>query len=117
MPNKCQLAAFIKTLTLLDKDTHRLVPFEPNWAQMEFLYSIESQARAGKPVRIIVLKARQLGISTVTEAVLFWWAFMFPGSHELIISHEAPSTLNLFDMTRRYWETFPWRKSYTVRSY
>lgn len=38
------------------------------WAQRPYISEIERQYNDGDPVRIIVLKARQLGISTVTEA-------------------------------------------------
>lgn len=51
------------------------------WAQREFVAEVERQYNAGLPVRIIVLKGRQLGISTVTEAILFLWAFIHPGSY------------------------------------
>ena len=58
------------------------------WAQREFVSEIERQYNAGLPVRIIVLKGRQLGISTLTEAVLFLWCFLHPGSSSLVLSHE-----------------------------
>ena len=41
------------------------------WAQREFVAEVERQYNAGLPVRIIVLKGRQVGISTVNEAILF----------------------------------------------
>ncbi|MBQ3276576.1 MAG: hypothetical protein IJH47_05935 [Oscillospiraceae bacterium] len=45
-----------------------VIPFRLNPAQ-EKLYAVaRAQQDAGKPVRIIILKARQLGFSTLTEA-------------------------------------------------
>src|ERR1700735_3975954 len=71
------------------------------WAQRPYVAEIERQYNAGKPVRIIVLKARQLGISTATEAALFIWAFKHPGTNGLVVSHEKGQAEELFNMTKR----------------
>lgn len=78
------------------------------WAQRPFIGEIERQYNEGLPVRIIVLKARQLGISTATEAVLFLWAFIHRGSNGVVISHEDGQAQQLFVMTQRYWEHWPY---------
>lgn len=77
------------------------------WAQRGFVAEIERQYNAGLPVRIIVLKGRQLGISTVTEAVLFLLAFIHPGSFNLVLSREKDDSKYLFTMTKRYWTHGP----------
>ena len=56
------------------------------WAQKQFAAKIQELLDAGKPIRIIVLKGRQLGISTVSEAVLLNWCFMYPGANSLVLS-------------------------------
>jgi len=85
------------------------------WAQRQLCEEIERQYNARKPVRIIVLKARQLGISTATEGVIFNWSFIQPGTNSLIIAHETGSSRGLFEMTKRYWETWPFRDVYTQK--
>jgi hypothetical protein len=85
------------------------------WAQRPFIAEIERQYNAGKPVRIIVLKARQLGISTATEAVLFWWNFLHPGANNLVIAHENIPSTELFEMTKLFWETWPFKKCYKMK--
>lgn len=77
------------------------------WVQIPFLNKIEEQYNAGKPVRIIVLKARQLGISTATEGVMFNWMFLYPGANGLIMANEASTSAELFNMTKTYWEKWP----------
>src|ERR1700733_11161729 len=62
------------------------------WAQRRLVREIERQYNSGKPVRIIVLKARQLGITTITEAVLYAWSFIFPGTNSLVIAHETDTS-------------------------
>src|SRR5215469_15737931 len=89
------LNPLLKQLTIKNKDLE-LVPLDiaarsaagPNlggqlqdfaWAQRAVVAEVERQYNSGRPVRIIVLKARQLGISTVTEAMLFVWGFIHKG--------------------------------------
>jgi len=52
-----------------------LVPLELNWAQKQFVETVEHQLQTTGRIRVIILKARQLGMSTVTEALLFRWRF------------------------------------------
>ena len=88
---------------------------EFGWCQEALIKEIERQYNAGKPVRIIVLKARQLGISTVTEAVLFNWLFIHPNTTAKVLTHEMPATLNLFTKTKMYWDTWPFQNLYNTK--
>jgi hypothetical protein len=85
------------------------------WAQREFVEEIERQYNSGQPVRIITLKARQLGISTVTEAVLFLWAFLHPGTNGAVIAHSDGQAQALFEKTKKYWETWPHKALFTEK--
>lgn len=77
------------------------------WAQRPYIREIERQYNAGRPVRIIVLKARQLGLSTASEAVGFVWCFMHPGTQALVLAHEDKASQRLYQMTRLFWERWP----------
>lgn len=116
--NQLRLKPLLSQLTIKTKQAE-VLPFDLDstfaWAQRPFVAEIEKQYNAGKPVRIIVLKARQLGISTATEAVLFWWCFFRPGTNGLVLSHEDTAAQELFMMTKLYWETWPHRGLYTQR--
>lgn len=104
-------------LTIKDKDA-KLKRLHPDddfaWAQREFVQEVEAQHNSGKPIRVIVLKGRQVGISTVTEALLFLWCFMFPGSNNLVMSKDREGAENLFEMTKLYWDTWPHRTLFTT---
>lgn len=106
-------------LTIKDKDA-KLKRLDPDaedgfpWAQKEFIKEVEFQHNTGKPIRIIVLKGRQVGISTVTEALLFLWCFMFPGSNNLVMSKDRQSSEELFEMTKLYWDTWPHKPLFTT---
>lgn len=107
-------------LTIKDKDA-KLKRLHPDddfaWAQREFVKQVEYQHNTGKPIRIIVLKGRQVGISTATEALLFLWCFFFPGSNTLVMSQDREKSEGLFEMTKLYWDMCPWHALFsTTRS-
>lgn len=115
-----KLAPLLSTLTIQGKDvTEGLIKFPIDkpfaWAQREFIAEVERQYNARKPVRIIVLKARQLGISTAAEGILFWWSFIHPGAQGLVIAHENKSSQALFQKTKLYWDTWPYKNLYEVK--
>lgn len=71
----------------------------------EKLYGVvREQAKAGRPIRIIILKARQEGFSTLTEALIFHGAVTHPNREALIVAHREDATGNLFRMSKRYYE-------------
>lgn len=81
--------------------------FEPNWAQVIYFDEIERQLHAGIPVRTINLKARQIGISTATEAFIYLMSFVIPNTRGVIIANEIPNSQHLLSMTETYWLTDP----------
>lgn len=85
------------------------------WAQRAFVEEVERQYNAGKPVRIIVLKGRQLGLSTVTEAILFLWCFLHQGTQAMVLNKEKGDSEYLFSMTKRYWELGPFADLFTTK--
>ncbi len=109
------LGPILSQLKIQTKDLG-LVDLEPNWAQERFLLLAEEQMASTGRVRIIVLKARQLGISTISEALLFHMSFIHEGYRGLVIAHEIPASQNLLAMTRRYWDTYPLKRLYTPKS-
>jgi hypothetical protein len=86
-----------------------------NYAQIEVIRAVEDAMRAGKPTRVIVLKARQIGVSTVVEAIIFILAMMIDNLKCMIVSHELDSAEHLLSMTSNYWNTFSLNSLYTPR--
>lgn len=80
-----------------------------NHAQMAFLDDCEEQLRTRGQIRSCVLKARQIGISTIIEGVSFALSMIHESFSTLIVSHESDSTENILAMNRRYWETYIFR--------
>ena len=82
-------------------------PFKPNHAQRVLHQLIEDQkAKTGK-VRIIVLKARQLGCSTYTAARLYHKTINNPGLRTFILGHEKRASSNLFQIVHRFHSLMP----------
>lgn len=109
-----QLTPLVSRLSILTKRLE-VVRFPINWAQAEYIAEADRQFNSRGRVRIIVLKARQLGISTVTEACLYSLGFVFPDYNSLILAHERPAAQNLLKMTTRYWKYDPYRFMYTTK--
>ena len=92
--------------TILDKSGQKC-PLILNDAQKHVLSAIQRQEAANKPVRLVLLKGRQQGISTMIEAFQIWKTTTTPGKRALVLAHVAPATDNLFAMSKRGYENLP----------
>ena len=91
------------------------VPLKINIAQKRLLAIYKKQQEENKPVRIIVLKARQMGISTITEALIFHRETFATNRNAAIIAHEKDASNNLFSMFKRYYFLLPKELRPTVK--
>ena len=87
------------------------------WAQREFVKEVEWQYNHTLPVRIAILKGRQLGVSTLSEAILFLWCFLHPGTNSLVLSKENEDSEYLYSMSKMYWEKGPFYGLYDTKYY
>jgi hypothetical protein len=81
-----------------------------NFAQESVITECERQLFEYGQIRIVVLKARQMGLSTVIEAIIFALSILYQDFQSLITSHEAESAEHILGMTKRYWTTYPFRR-------
>jgi hypothetical protein len=84
-----------------------LAPFTFNPAQRELHRRLEEQKAKTGRVRAIVLKARQMGISTYVAARYYKATTASPGLRTQIIGHEKPASRNLFNLVKRFHENMP----------
>lgn len=108
------LEPLVKRLSILTKDL-TVEPLELNWAQQEYLEAAARQLVTTGRIRLIVLKARQLGISTITEALLFTLCFIYDNYRAMVIAHEVPASQNLLAMTQRYWDSYPFKDLFSTK--
>ncbi len=84
-----------------------IAPLKLNKAQEILHEAVENQLKTEGKIRVIILKARQQGLSTYTGGYLYFSVSQKPACKALVVTHHADSTRALFDMTKRYHENCP----------
>lgn len=88
-----------------DKKTSVPLPFGAllvrRKVQRDLANFLISLLRKGGPVRVIVLKSRKLGVSTIADWLLAELSIQIPGWYSAIIAHSEDSSKELFDVARR----------------
>lgn len=92
-----------KNLYIQDKQG-MLVKFTPNSIQRKVVDYVIECIQKNVPIRMIVLKARQEGVSTVVEAIILWWTATHKNVNSKIVSHDRESATNLYSMFQRYYD-------------
>lgn len=95
-----------KFLKIRDKQG-QVIPLALNEPQSRLYEQVKELRRLGIPVRIVVLKARQMGFSTVISAMVFWAAATARNVMALIMAHVDDASSNLFAMVKRYYDNLP----------
>ncbi|MEN6421641.1 MAG: hypothetical protein ABFD76_06795 [Smithella sp.] len=93
-------------LKIKDKEA-RIIPLKLNRPQQKLYDALKEQARQGKPLRAIILKARQTGFSTLVEAMIYKGAATKKNISAGIVAHKESATTNLFRMSKRYYDLVP----------
>lgn len=94
-----------------------IIPFKFNPAQQKLYDIVENLKKQNKPIRVIILKARQLGFSTLTEALLYHSSVTRVGVSSLIVAHTEDATANLFTMSKLFHDYLPpWLRVMTKTS-
>lgn len=84
------------------------VLFKLTRPQRRFVARLEELRLAGKPIRIILLKARQWGGSTVSQLYMAWLMLVHKvGLNSLIIAHQGTATDEIKDMFDRMIKRYP----------
>jgi len=95
-----------KYVKIRDK-SGRIIDFKLNEPQQKLYDIIKQLKKEGKPVRIIILKARQMGFSTLTESILFKETATKFNINTGIVAHKEEATTNLFNMSKRIYDNLP----------
>lgn len=93
-------------LKIVDKDA-LLRPLILNYPQMRVYQEILQSWLNNELIKLIILKARQHGISTLIEAFAFWLTMFYDNREVAIITHEAKATAKIYGMFKRYYQKFP----------
>ena len=89
----------IEELLNVRSKTKHLVHLKPNRAQLEYSRNCTK--------RNIVLKARQLGMTTYIAARFFIHTITQPGTTAVQVAHSQESAEEIFKIVHRFWENLP----------
>lgn len=85
--------AFILVDQIVDKVSGGMIPFCLRYAQRKLLGIFEDLRRAGKPIMVVLLKARQWGGSTLTQMYIKWMQeYRHPNGWNAAVITQADST-------------------------
>jgi len=93
-------------LKIIDKNSN-CVPFRHNIAQLMLFNAKKKQREMGVPTRIIIVKARQKGLSTGEAASVFEEVNRKSNVHACLISMDIDGTDKVFRMSRTFQENMP----------
>lgn len=83
-------------------------PFRLNAGQRRVLEVMEDDRRAGRPVRVIVLKARQWGCSTLVAVYMAWYQLvLLRNCNSLICGHVKDAATNIRSMLEYLLSQYP----------
>jgi hypothetical protein len=93
-------------IKIVDKKSNE-VNFSFNSIQEQIDNKIEELTKQGKPARIIVLKARQEGVSTYTQAKLLCNTVKNKNRNALVVAHRDDSTSAIFEKAKYMYNNLP----------
>lgn len=111
-----RLLPLISQLFIVDKDA-QLVRLGPvlKRDQLDLIARAQRQLDENGQIRLCILKARQIGMSTIIEAITFILSMLFDHMNGLVVSHEKESSTHILDMTRMYWDSYVFKRFYEER--
>lgn len=98
---------YIENFLKIRAKSGEIIPFKLKPSQIKLHEALAKQDAEGKPMRAIVLKARQLGFSTYTEARIFQRAATSENHRAMILAHRDDSTTELFNMFKLFYAELP----------
>ncbi len=100
--------SFAMEYKVKSKRTGRMVPFILNYAQRVTLARLEEMRLAGEPIRLIILKARQWGGSTLVDLYISWIQLhVMTGWYAIIIAQTKDTAHRIRAMYEKALEQMP----------
>lgn len=98
---------FLENFIHIRNEENEIVPLKMNEAQEKLFSEIISCIEKKKPIRFVILKARQLGFSTFIAAFIFVLTMFQPNRQAVIIAHVRDSADEIFKMYKRFYDYLP----------
>lgn len=98
----------VSCVKIQDKQTKRMIPFVMRRAQLKLFKLLIEDLEADKPIRVILLKARQWGGSTLVQIFMAWiQLFRRTSWHSVIVADVEEQSRNIRAMYSRLAEYHP----------
>ena len=104
---KDDLPYFANNFLKIKTKNEGIIPFRLSNIQLDAHKRIEQRKREGKPIKIIFLKSRQVGMSTLTEARFFSKILFQRAKNAFVLADKSDSAHNIFKMAKRYYDNLP----------
>ena len=101
---KASFPLYAKNILKIVSKEGELKPLVLNRGQMWLHERLEQQMKAQGNIRALVLKARQVGISTYVEGRFFWRITQNRNANAFVLSHLAESTNSIFQMVNFFYQ-------------
>ena len=104
---KDDLPYFSSNFLIIKSKTKGIIPFVLNDIQLDFHHKIITRKKNCQPLKFVVVKARQLGLSTYIEARLFHRVLFEKAKNAFILGDKADTAASIFAMAKRYYDGLP----------
>lgn len=99
---EADLLLFIETCLWIQTKSRRIQLLKLNPAQMVLWETIDKLRKAGLPLYVIILKARQMGLSTLVAVYLYVNTILYPETKTIVMAHREDSVTHIFGMYERF---------------
>jgi hypothetical protein len=98
----------ITCIKIKDKESERIIPFKLNRPQRRLLARLEKMRTESVPIRIILLKARQWGGSTLVQIYMAWIQIIHRTNwHSVVVTDVEEQARNIRGMYSRLANKYP----------
>lgn len=104
---KINVRKFIENFIKIRDKKSNIIPLHLNKPQQKLYNVIAEQKKQKKPVRILILKARQMGFSTCTGGIIFSQVTTHKNTDAAIVAHKDDASTNLFNMYKLMYNNLP----------
>lgn len=104
---KDDLPYFSRNFLFIKSKTKGTILFTLNDIQLDFHFKIITRKRKCLPCKFVVVKARQLGLSTYIEARLFHRVLFEMAKNAYILGDKHDTASSIFAMAKRYYDGLP----------
>lgn len=104
---KDNLPFFASNFLIIKTKNKGLISFKFSNIQIDAHFKIQERKKLGKPCKIVFLKSRQVGLSTLTEARFFSNILFRKAKNAFVLADKSDSAKNIFAMTKRYYDNLP----------